>query len=230
MSQWLSGDKSSIVFKEKMLLLVQFSMLNRSKMKQKQKVDRIIEDGLMALGLDVQAIGYFQKEGRILHLRRGEHFMFAGERARMVGFVCQGALTGYYLDSKGNKRSSVFFTPRLRGVASDFPNFLSGEVSELNIEAIRDSLLLTCDSRCIQALRETSPSFERWYTLYLEDLYIRSVHMIRALQKPSTKACIHYLEQKSSDLFSEIPATHLANLLGIHRNTFIRLLRELHTT
>ena len=54
--------------------------------------------------------------------------------------------------------------------------------------------------------------------------------MIRALQKPSTKACIHYLEQKSSDLFSEIPATHLANLLGIHRNTFIRLLRELHTT
>ena len=82
MSQWLSGDKSSIVFKEKMLLLVQFSMLNRSKMKQKQKVDRIIEDGLMALGLDVQAIGYIQKEGRILHLRRGEHFMFAGDRAR----------------------------------------------------------------------------------------------------------------------------------------------------
>lgn len=49
----------------------------------------------------------------------------------------------------------------------------------------------------------------------------------RAFQQPNLTDCVIYLYERRPELFDAIPKSHLATLLGMHRNTLQQLIDTL---
>ena len=61
----------------------------------------------------------------------------------------------------------------------------------------------------------------------LEAFFIEALRLVRAFQQPNLTDRVIYLYERRPELFDAIPKTHLATLLGMHRNTLQQLIDTL---
>ena len=167
------------------------------------------------------------EHGRAIHLRRGDFFLRAGSRCSEVGILCEGILTSYYVDKKGERRTSFFFSNRLSSIVLDAISLHTGDRSELYIEATRESLVWCISQDLLREHRRESQPFNEWFTNRLEALFVDALWLVRAFQQPNLTDRVIYLYERRPELFDAIPKSHLATLLGMHRNTLQQLIDTL---
>ncbi len=128
----------------------------------KQYVDRIIP-------LDDRDWGAFSILFREKYLRKGEYFSDAGNVAGQLGLLLQGIGRSYYQNNEGLEYNKHFFVPvQLIGA---YGSLLSGQPSQISIQALTDCKLLVADFPSIVALYDEHPKIERMFRLLSQHLY-----------------------------------------------------------
>lgn len=102
-------------------------------------------------------------------LIKGEYFSEAGNVAQQLSLLLKGIGRSYYQNNEGIEYNKHFFVPiQLMGA---FGSLLSGQPSQISIQALTDCQLLVADFSSIVSLYENHPKIERMVRLLVERLY-----------------------------------------------------------
>ena len=99
------------------------------------------------------------------------HFLLQpGTTIRQEYFVVKGCLKAYYINSKGNKCNIQFAVENCW--IGDFDAFYNQVPSQLFIEAIENSELLTISYKQLQKIYTAAPIFERYFQILTTQAFI----------------------------------------------------------
>jgi len=103
-------------------------------------------------------------------LRKKQYLLQQGDVAKYVAFVEKGLLRSYKVDDKAFEHITQF---AFEGWwLSDMLSFLTGQPSELDIDALEDSELLLLTRQAYDQMLEKIPKFERYFRILLQNSLI----------------------------------------------------------
>lgn len=146
-------------------------------------------------------------------LAKNELFAREGERSNKVGFVLEGNMRHYYTRDGVEYTTYFYFEHHF---VSSYISCISGQASELTIEALTDCTLLVFNYAELRKLFDQSPVWERFGRLIAEYLAIGLEQRMTSLLLLSPEE--RYVELVSGNkqkILERIPQHYIANYLGI---------------
>ncbi|SNC61326.1 cAMP-binding domain of CRP or a regulatory subunit of cAMP-dependent protein kinases [Hymenobacter gelipurpurascens] len=151
---------------------------------------------------------------RPLHLARGEHFVQAGERRHELAILLQGSCRLYYPRPDGEERTTYFFFEN--HLLGDYPGCLTGQPSQLSIQALTDAELLVFDYAVLRQLYEERPVYERFGRLVAEyHLLGTDARLVEQLMLSPEERYRALLSSGKTKILECIPQHLVANYLGV---------------
>lgn len=147
-------------------------------------------------------------------LYRKKHYILQeGDICKQFNFVFEGCLRLYKIDEKGNKHILQFATENCWIL--DIGSFHTKKESELNIDALEDTLVLQISYENLIQLYTNAPKFNLIFRVLIENAHISLQK--RLLQNISSNAQERYKEflKQYSQLSNRLPNTQIAAYLGI---------------
>jgi len=159
------------------------------------------------------------------HLRKGEHFSEAGSVAPQLGLLLHGIGRSYYQNKDGLEYNKHFFVPvQLIG---SFGSLLSGQTSQISIQALTDAQLLVADFASIIALYDEHPRIERMFRLLAQHLYaVKEKKEIEMAMMHAEERYFLFLKE-FPDLETLIPQYQIAAYLNITPTQLSRIRSKL---
>lgn len=194
--------------------------------RKKPSLTELAQERFRALGIPESLHSQLLQGGKVIQLKRGEIYSLTGDKHLPLTIILQGKLFGYQLDKEGERKTSMVFSTTLKGVILDPPNLIRQHPTGLDIEALTNCTLLAIPASVLEEIRRESFEFMTWYITLIESFAVRATYFIRALQHPTAKESALTLYRYFPDFFKELPMKHLAEMLGMNRNTLTRLLQE----
>ena len=102
-------------------------------------------------------------------------------------------------------------------------SFIQRKKSKYNIEALEDLEVLKISHTDLENLFESSPKYERFGRLFLQQIYIDLVERIDDLQLKTAQERYETLLEKKPFLFQRVAAKHIASFLSITPETLSRI-------
>lgn len=159
-------------------------------------------------------------------LRRGEHFLRAGERAREVAIVVSGLLREYFGLAEGTERTKAFVTSG--AFSGSLADLISQEPSRAWIVAEQPSRVLTLPYAQLVALTRAHPSWARFATGATQALLLAKAEREYELLGLDAAARYEAFQRRYPGLEAELAARHVASYLGI-TSVHLSRLRRLRT-
>lgn len=151
---------------------------------------------------------------RPCHLARGAHFVEAGQRRPEVGLLLHGACRLYYPRPDGEERTTYFFFEN--HLLADYPGCLTGQASQLSIQALTDCELLVFDYAVLRRLYDEWPVYERFGRLLAEyHLLGTDARLVEQLTLSPEARYRALLSSGKTKIMERIPQHLVANYLGI---------------
>lgn len=153
--------------------------------------------------------------------RKRQYVLQNGDICNQFNFVVRGCLKMYKIDEQGNTHILQFATENWW--LADIGSFHGRKPSELNIEALEDTMVLQISYDNLLTLYTTAPKFDRIFRVLIENSFVSLQN--RLLQYISSTAEERYLSflQTYSHLTNRIPQTQIAAFLGITPEFLSRL-------
>ncbi|MBT2619547.1 MULTISPECIES: Crp/Fnr family transcriptional regulator [Chryseobacterium] len=157
--------------------------------------------------------------------RKKQYVLQEGDVCNQFNFVVRGCLRIYKIDEKGNTHI-IQFAPENWWI-NDIRSFHKKQPSELNIDALEDTMVLQISHENLITLYKTAPKFDRIFRVLLENSFVTLQN--RLLQNISSTAEERYLSfmQTYSQLSNRLPQTQIASFLGITPEFLSRLRNRL---
>ncbi len=145
----------------------------------------------------------------------------AGSVAKHFCIVVSGVQALYVIDTKGKK---VVLGFSFKGSFSgDYASFLGKKPTELYVEVLTESLVLSIDYRQYHSLFEQYPEFERWGRLMHQQILLgRLSREVELLTADAKTRYISFMKRCPPQL-KTIPQKYLASYLNMTPETFSRL-------
>jgi len=158
-------------------------------------------------------------------LKKHQFLLNEGDVCKNLGFVNNGCLREYTIDSKGTEHIIQFAIEDWW--VSDLHSFLSGLPATYNIDAIQDSEVLLLEKSAREELLDNCPKMERFFRLLLESNYVATHNRIN--DTLSTSAEERYLKfiKTYPKLFEQVPQNQIASYLGITPQSLSRIRKEI---
>lgn len=151
---------------------------------------------------------------RPLHLARGEHFVQAGEHRHELALLLRGSCRLYYPRPDGEERTTYFFFEN--HMLGDYPGCLTGQPSQLSIQALTDAELLVFDYAVLRQLYEERPVYERFGRLVAEyHLLGTDARLVEQLMLSPEERYRTLLSSGKTKILERIPQHLVANYLGV---------------
>jgi CRP/FNR family transcriptional regulator, anaerobic regulatory protein len=147
-------------------------------------------------------------------LYRKRHFILQeGDVCRQFNYVIQGCVSLYKIDEKGNKHILQFATENQWIL--DIGSFHTNTESELNIDALEDTLVVQISYENLIQLYTIAPKFNLIFRVLIENAHV--LLQKRLLQNISSTAQERYKEflKQYPQLSNKLPNTQVAAFLGI---------------
>jgi CRP-like cAMP-binding protein len=135
--------------------------------------------------------------------RKRQYVLQEGDVCSYVNFVVRGCLRMYKIDDKGNTHVLQFAAENYW--INDLGSFHSLRVSELNIDALEDTVVLQINRDDLVSIYRKAPKFDRIFRVLIENSFVRLQQ--RLLQNISSTA-----EERYKTFLEVYP--HLANRLS----------------
>ena len=151
---------------------------------------------------------------RPVHVARGQHFVQAGEYRPEIALVLQGSCRLYYLRPNGEERTTYFFFEN--HLLADYPSCLTGQPSQLNIQALTDTDLVVFDYAVLRQLYDERPVYERFGRVLAEYLLLGTdARLTEQLILSPEERYRALLASGKTKILERVPQHLVANYLGI---------------
>ena len=153
--------------------------------------------------------------------RKRQYVLQEGDVCNHLNFIVHGCLRMYKVDGKGDIHIIQFGAENWW--LSNIGSFHDREPSELNIDALEDTMVLQISHENLLILYKTAPKFDRIFRVLIEKSFVSLQK--RLLQNISSTAEERYLTfiQNYQELSSRLPQTQIAAFLGISPEFLSRL-------
>lgn len=153
--------------------------------------------------------------------RKRQYVLQEGDICNQYNFIVRGCLRMYKVDNKGNTYILQFAAENwwLGNIGS----FHERTPSELNIDALEDTIVLQISYDNLMLLYTNAPKFDRIFRVLIENSFVSLQK--RLLQNISSTAeeRYHSFLESYSDLSNRLPQTQIASFLGITPEFLSRL-------
>jgi len=151
---------------------------------------------------------------RPYQLARGAHFVEAGQRRPQLALLLRGACRLYYPRADGEERTTYFFFEN--HLLGDYPGCLTGQPSQLSIQALTDCELEVFDYAVLRQLYDEWPVYERFGRLVAEyHLLGTDARLVEQLMMSPEERYLALLQSGKTKILERIPQHLVANYLGI---------------
>lgn len=157
--------------------------------------------------------------------RKRQYLLQAGDVCTQFNFVVRGCLRMYKADAKGNVHNIQFATENWWMI--ELGSFHSKKPSELNIEALEDTMVLQINYENLISLYTQAPKFNRIFRVLIENSFVTLQK--RLLQNISSTAEERYqgFVETYPHLANRLPQVQIASFLGITPEFLSRLRSKL---
>lgn len=153
--------------------------------------------------------------------RKRQYVLQEGDVCNHFNFIVRGCLRMYKVDDKGNIHIIQFASENWW--LSNIGSFHDRKPSELNIDALEDTMVLQISHENLLSLYTNAPKFDRIFRVLIENSFVSLQQ--RLLQNISSTAEDRYFTflQTYADLSTRLPQTQIASFLGISAEFLSRL-------
>lgn len=153
--------------------------------------------------------------------RKRQYVLQEGDVCNQFNFIVRGCLRMYKVDAKGNTHILQFAAENWW--LSNIGSFHERQPSELNIDALEDTMVLQISHANLLLLYTKAPKFDRIFRVLMENSFVSLQK--RLLQNISSTAEERYLafQDNYAHLTNRLPQTQIASFLGITPEFLSRL-------
>jgi CRP-like cAMP-binding protein len=153
--------------------------------------------------------------------RKKQYILQEGDICNQFNFIMRGCLRMYKVDDNGNIHILQFASENWW--LSNIGSFHERKPSELNIDALEDTMVLQISYENLLSLYTQAPKFDRIFRVLIENSFVSLQK--RLLQNISSSAEERYLSftESYSHLANRLPQTQIASFLGITPEFLSRL-------
>lgn len=153
--------------------------------------------------------------------RKRQYVLQEGDTCNQCNFVVRGCLRMYKVDTAGNIHIIQFASENWW--IMDIGSFHGRTPSELNIDALEDTMILQISYENLLSLYTQAPKFDRIFRVLMENSYVALQK--RLLQNISSNGEEKYLNfiQTYPNLTHRLPQTQIASFLGMTPEFLSRL-------
>jgi CRP-like cAMP-binding protein len=153
--------------------------------------------------------------------RKRQYVLQEGDICNQFNFIVRGCLRMYKVDDKGNTHILQFAAENWW--LGDIGSFHERKPSELNIDALEDTMVLQISHDNLTLLYTNAPKFDRIFRVLNENNFVALQK--RLLQNISSTAeeRYHSFLESYSYLSNRLPQTQIASFLGITPEFLSRL-------
>ncbi|HMS99179.1 MAG TPA: Crp/Fnr family transcriptional regulator [Saprospiraceae bacterium] len=153
--------------------------------------------------------------------RKRQYVLQEGDVCNHYHFIVRGCLRMYKIDGKGNLHIVQFAAEN--GWLSNIGSLHERRPSELNIDALEDTMVLQISYENLLNLYVKAPKFDRIFRVLIENSYVSLQK--RLLQNISSSAEERYLSFVAlyPHLINRLPQTQIASFLGVTPEFLSRL-------
>lgn len=166
----------------------------------------------------------FVEKGKLRTYRKKDYFIRQNEISRFAGWVESGIFQDTYIDEEGGEHIVGFsFTDDF---ICDYPSFMKGSLSLINIQAITDCSIYEISRHDIIEYYETNMETQKFGRYIAENLH--EMEYKRLLDSYCTPEMRYRkLIKRCSNLKEVIPLKKIASYLGVTPETISHIRRKL---
>lgn len=166
----------------------------------------------------------FLSRMRLQTVKKGDFFVYAGQRVDKVAFVNKGLLR-YYFVKEGEEFTNEFF---FEGEwMADYYSFLTHTPSDMYICALEDAELLTLSYDDMQWLYANLNMAEKFGRLIAEHIFIHSYQRNNSLLRDSPEERYLRLIAERPEVLARVPQYLVAGYLGIKPESLSRIRKRI---
>ncbi len=160
---------------------------------------------------------------RLQQYQEKEHFILVEEEKNAVGFLIDGFMRTYIIDSEGNEANLRFILPY------DFVkgSYAIGVSSPVSIQCIEKCSLYVSDWEDVMAFARANTEFSQFFNLLLSRGYSKTMELLSNLIRLNAKGRYLLFLKKFPGLIDRIPHYLIANHLGITSVQLSRIRKNL---
>ena len=174
------------------------------------EIDRFIAR-YIRLGEEESA--FFHSLLKPLHVKKKSFLLQEGEICDFEAFILKGCIRSYYLDTEGTETILLFAVEDWW--VSDLTSFAERSPSNLFIETLEDSDLLSIDYYSKALLFEKIPAFERMFRLLVQrSLSVLQQRFYATVSQTAEERYLQFLE-KYPLVAQRVPQHQIARYIGV---------------
>lgn len=158
-------------------------------------------------------------------LKAKEFYFQENQVQNQIGFIYQGLIRAYYIDSQGNEKTTHFV--KENEYATDYPAFLTQMPSKYAFQCLEPSVIINLSYEKMQSGYEKYPILERYGRLMAEEvLKIQQSRIESFLFENAEERYLRFISLNPT-LFNRVSLSHLSSCLGIERPSLSRIRKKL---
>lgn len=172
---------------------------------------------------------YIDIESRMVRktLSKKEYLLQEGQTIYFLPFINEGLMVNYRIGDDGDRhvlqiRSSGFWL-------GDLYSFFSGNASNFNIQAYRDTELLLMSHETFDYITKEYSITERYFRLGIQYAYIETLEQVFNFHSLSAEKRYLQLIERIPSLLDEIPHYLIASYLGIKPQSLSRIRKDVQS-
>jgi len=157
--------------------------------------------------------------------RKRQYILQEGNVCNQMYFVVRGCLRMYKIDDEGNTHLLQFAAENYW--INDLGSFYSEKPSELNIDALEDTMVLQISHDDLISLYTQAPKFHRIFRVLIENSYVSLQKRLLQTISSTAEDRYQYFLETYPHLANRLSQTQIASFLGITPEFLSRLRNKL---
>jgi CRP-like cAMP-binding protein len=157
-------------------------------------------------------------------LKKRELWINQNQVCKEIAFISKGLLRSYYVDQKGNEVTSCFCVSN--SMASSFKSFIAQQASDLAIQALEETELITINYQDLQYLYKAIPKWQEVSRMLMEQEYLSLWRYAYSLNRENALEKYLHLLNEQPEVVQKAPVQDIASYLGISRETLSRIRKK----
>lgn len=172
-----------------------------------------------------QELLLFTKKLKIVTLKKNDYFIYPGQIQNDVGFIVNGLIRSFYIDSNGNEKTFRFYAEN--DYATHYTALITMQPSKYSFRCLEETTLVLLSYEHMQMTYKKFPSFEKYGRLIAEEiLKIQQNRIESFIFQTAEERYLDYMK-RNSNLFNRVSLSHLCSYLGVERQTLTRIRQKL---